>query len=129
MADETSAALRILVVDDFKGAAEALAHILRSLGHDARGVHSGSEALRMVEEFRPDVAFIDLSMPGMDGCEVARRLRALPGMDEVLLVCVSVFDGELDHRRTRAAGFTHHLAKPVDPDDLVGLLELWTAVS
>ncbi len=129
MADETNVALRILVVDDFRGAADALALILRSLGHDARGVSSGGEALRVAEDFRPDIAFIDLSMPGMDGCEVARRLRALPGMDEVLLVCVSVFDGELDHQRTRAAGFTHHLPKPVNPDDLEGLLELWTAAT
>jgi CheY-like chemotaxis protein len=125
MTDEPS--LRILVVDDFRDAAETLALILRTMGHDARGASSGAEALQLVEEFHPDVALIDLSMPGMDGCEVARRLRQLPGMDKVLLVCVSVFDSDADHIRSREAGFNYHLPKPVDPNDLDVLLLLWTA--
>jgi CheY-like chemotaxis protein len=127
MIDDTQTPLRILVVDDFRDAAETLALILRSLGHDARGTNTGPDALRVAEEFRPNVAFIDLSMPGMDGCEVARRLRRLSGPEDIVLVCVSVFDSEADQRRSRDAGFKFHLPKPVNPDDLDMLLRLWVA--
>jgi hypothetical protein len=111
-------ARRVLVVDDNVDAAESLAMLLRIDGHDVRTAHDGDAALREVEAFRPDVVLLDLGLPGMDGCETARRVRAGSGGEQVLLVAVTGWGQAEDRQRTRAAGFDHHLVKPLDAESL-----------
>ncbi len=110
--------LRVLVADDNPDSAESLAILLQLLGHDVRAARSGPEALAVAADFRPHVALLDIGMPGMNGYEVARRLKA-PGEPRVVLVAVTGWGQEEDRRQATAAGFDHHLAKPVDPDRLV----------
>jgi CheY-like chemotaxis protein/two-component sensor histidine kinase len=104
---------RILVVDDNQDAAATLAMMLELEGHDARAAFNGADGLRIAEAARPDIAFLDLGMPGMDGFELARRLRALPGGVAMLIVAVSGWGGEGDKRQSAEAGFDLHLTKPV----------------
>jgi PAS domain S-box-containing protein len=113
---------RVLVVDDSADAAESLALILRLGGHEVRVAHDGPAALAAVLDARPEVVFLDLGMPGMDGCEVARHLRLQPGLEGVTLVALTGWGQAEDRRRTREAGFDHHLVKPVDPAALNALL-------
>jgi PAS domain S-box-containing protein len=112
----------VLVVDDNADAAASLAVLLRLEGHDARVAHSGPSALEMVERSLPDVVFLDIGMPGMDGYEVARRLRAQHGAAGLKLVALTGWGQEHDRQRARDAGFDHHLTKPVAPNDLQPLL-------
>jgi CheY-like chemotaxis protein len=113
---------RVLVVDDNRDAAESLALLLEVAGHQVRACHDGPAALERVEEFQPDVVLLDIGLPGMDGYEVARRLRALPGGRGVLLVALTGYGQDDDQRRAREAGFDHHLIKPADLEALAGLL-------
>jgi two-component system, sensor histidine kinase len=106
--------LRILVVDDLRDAADSLALLLKLLGHDVCAVYDGPTALRTAASFRPDVVLLDLGLPGMDGYEVARRLRGQVG----LLVAATGFGQEEDRRRCREAGFDRFLLKPLDLDEL-----------
>jgi CheY-like chemotaxis protein len=104
----------ILAVDDNVDAAESLAVLLRLEGHEVRTAHDGPAALAAVQADRPDVVILDLGMPGMDGFEVARRVRALPGAEDVLLVALTGWAQEEDRRRCYEAGFDGHLPKPVE---------------
>ncbi|QJW98524.1 N-6 DNA methylase [Frigoriglobus tundricola] len=113
---------RLLVVDDNVDAADTLATLLRLSGHDVRVAHSGAAALAVVTDYRPDMAFLDIGMPGMDGYEVARRLREQPGLQRAVLVAVTGWGSPEDRRRTTEAGFDHHLVKPVEPAVLEKLL-------
>jgi signal transduction histidine kinase len=113
---------RILVVDDNVDAAESLALLLRLQGHDVAVAADGPTALEKARAERPEVIFLDLGMPGMDGYEVARRLRQLPDVGPVRLVALTGWGQEEDRRRTRQAGFDHHVVKPVEPDALHQLL-------
>ena len=88
------------------------------LGHEVRAVHDGPAALAAVEALRPDVVLLDIGMPGMSGYEVARRLRERPGGAALRLVALTGWGAEDDRRRTREAGFDHHLVKPVAPAEL-----------
>jgi PAS domain S-box-containing protein len=106
---------RILVVDDNVDAADSLAVLLRLEGHEVRVAHDGPAALAAAQAEPPDVVILDLGMPGMDGFEVARRLRALPGLRDVLLVAVTGWAQEEDRRRCFEAGFDGHMPKPVEP--------------
>jgi CheY-like chemotaxis protein len=115
-------AQRILVVDDNADAAESLTALLQVYGHDARLVHDGLAALELVPSFLPDVIFLDIGMPGMDGYEVARRVRRMPEGERALLIAVTGFGAEDDRRRSQEAGFDHHVTKPLDPRRLPGLL-------
>jgi CheY-like chemotaxis protein/anti-sigma regulatory factor (Ser/Thr protein kinase) len=112
---------RILVVDDNVDGAESLATLLKLLGHEVHVAHDGPAALRATADVRPEVVFLDIGLPGMDGYEVARRLRR-PGRTEALLVALTGYGQEEDRRRSREAGFDHHLVKPVDPAVLEELL-------
>jgi PAS domain S-box-containing protein len=116
------APLRVLVVDDNVDAARSLTMLLQAYGHEVRATHSGAEAVRAAAEFFPRVVFLDIGLPGMDGHEVARHLRAQPGGDEVLLVALTGYGQEEDRRRSREAGCDRHLVKPVDPEELEQLL-------
>ncbi len=114
---------RILVVDDNADAAHSLAKVLSRLyGQEVRVAHEGHEALEAAQSFRPEVVLLDIGMPGMDGYEVARRLRDLPECEGTLLVALTGWGQEQDRVRSQDAGFDHHLVKPVDPEMLRGLL-------
>jgi two-component system CheB/CheR fusion protein len=113
---------RVLVVDDNVDAADSIALLLRLGGHEVRVAHDGPTALLIARAFRPQVVFLDIGMPGMDGYEVARRLRREPGPQPALLVALTGWGHDEDRRRSQEAGFDHHLVKPVDPAALVQLL-------
>jgi signal transduction histidine kinase len=113
---------RVLVVDDNADAAESLALLLRLSGHQVETVHDGPAALAAARVHRPEVVLLDLGLPGMDGYEVARRLRAETLADDIFLVALTGYGREEDRRRSHAAGFHRHLVKPVAPADLHDLL-------
>jgi len=115
--------LSVLVVDDNPDAAESLALLLRAAGHETRVAWNGLDALEAARESRPDVVLLDLGMPCMNGYETAHRFREDPVTRSVVLVAVTGWGSEEDRRRTRAAGFARHLVKPVDPDEVLALLE------
>jgi signal transduction histidine kinase/CheY-like chemotaxis protein len=113
---------RVLVVDDNRDAAETLARWLETNGHHTRIAHDGAAALRMVGEFGPDVALLEVKMEVMDGYELARRFREHPALAQVRLVAVTGHGQELDRERSAAAGFDAHLVKPVDVELLESLI-------
>jgi PAS domain S-box-containing protein len=113
---------RILLADDNRDAAESLAIILRLEGHEVELAHDGLAALRAFEATRPDVALLDIGMPKSNGYEVARQIRAVPGGTEVLLIAITGWAQDSDKARSRAAGFDHHLTKPIEPESLIELL-------
>jgi PAS domain S-box-containing protein len=113
---------RILVADDNEDAAMSLALILSMLGHETRTARNGLEALDIVEQFQPDVVLLDIGMPKLNGYETARRLRAKPEGDELLLVALTGWGQESDRLRSTDAGFDSHLIKPVDVAKIQQLL-------
>jgi PAS domain S-box-containing protein len=113
---------RLLVVDDNQDAANSLAMLLRLQGHEVRIAFSGLAALEMTKKYSPDVVFLDIGMPGMDGYEVARRLRQQPGLENVVLAALTGWGQQEDRRRTAEGGFDHHLVKPVEVDALGKLM-------
>jgi CheY-like chemotaxis protein len=112
---------RIMVVDDNLDSAETMAELVRIWGYDVRTAHDGPAAINTARAFRPHVVLLDVGLPGMDGYELARRLRA-EGLAGDLLVSVTGYGQEDDRRRAEEAGFDHHLTKPVDPDTLLRLV-------
>jgi two-component system CheB/CheR fusion protein len=109
-----SRALRVLIVEDDADAAQSLAQLLQMWGHRVRTALSGPTALELALEFQPDVALLDLGLPGMDGYEVARRLRDQPQTTATLLVALTGYGQPAERERSRSAGMHHHLVKPVD---------------
>lgn len=108
--------LRILVADDNVDAAETLATILELSGHITVVANDGLSAVAAAAEFMPDVAFLDIGMPGLNGYEVALRLRAIPGLEQVVLLALTGWGSENDNAQAGAAGFDFHLTKPVQFD-------------
>lgn len=119
---EEVAPRRVLVVDDNIDSAESLGKMLKLMGNQVRTAHDGPSALEEAAKFIPEVVLLDIGLPGMDGHEVARRLRLLSGLQEAVLVAQTGWGQEEDRRRSRAAGFNHHLVKPVSPTALQELL-------
>jgi CheY-like chemotaxis protein len=113
---------RILLVDDNRDAGETLGALLSELGATVSFADSGPAALEILGTFQPDAVLLDIGMPEMDGYEVARRIRATPDRGRVLLIALTGWGQEDDLRRSRAAGFDHHLVKPPDVDTLRDLL-------
>jgi PAS domain S-box-containing protein len=113
------ASRRVLVVDDNVDAAESLAMLLTFSGHEARQAHDGAEALKVAEEFRPDVVLLDIGLPVMNGYEACRRLRQEPWARSMLLVALTGWGQEEDREQSRDAGFDVHLVKPVDHEALL----------
>jgi signal transduction histidine kinase len=115
-------ARRVLVVDDNRDAAESLGRLLARHGAEVRVVHDGPSALEVLRTWRPSAAVLDLGMPGMDGLEVARRIRRRPELRDVALIALTGWGRADDVRRARDAGFDHHMVKPADIDALRSLL-------
>ena len=113
---------RALVVDDNVDAARSLAMLLKLAGHEVHTVHDGHAALGVVGEFQPDVIFLDIGLPGLDGYEIARRLRAMPEAEDVLLLALTGYGQEDDRRRSFEAGFDQHLVKPIELGTLHAIL-------
>jgi PAS domain S-box-containing protein len=115
-------ARRILVVDDNRDAAGSLGVLLNVMGHEVRTAHDGATAVEVARTFRPEVALLDIGMPGMSGYELAQLLRRLPQLQGIVLVAVTGWGQDGDRRRSRDAGFDHHLTKPADLPALEELL-------
>ena len=113
---------KILVVDDNVDAVETLAEMLRLEGHEIRTAQDAENAVMEAVEFHPDVALLDIGLPGMDGYTLADRLRALPEMRNAVLVAVTGYGRSEDFARSAAVGFDHHLVKPIDPSRLAAVL-------
>jgi PAS domain S-box-containing protein len=115
-------ARRVLVVDDNRDAAESLARLLRLRGHEVRVAHDGVQAMALATALQPELILLDLGMPGLDGFEVARRLRREAALGHPLLVALTGYGQEDDRRRTAEAGFDGHFVKPLDLAALERLL-------
>ena len=114
--------LRVLVADDERDHVATLAALLADEGHEVREVYRGSEVTRMARDFDPDVALIDIGMPGMSGYEVAREMRIEFGKNRPLLIAITGWKQSSDRILARLAGFDHHVAKPFDPQALLELI-------
>jgi signal transduction histidine kinase/CheY-like chemotaxis protein len=114
---------RLLVVDDNQDAANSLAVLLRLKGHEVQVAHDGFTALEVIKNYRPEAIFLDLGMPGMDGYEVARRIRQQPDLGNVVLAAITGWGQQEDRRRSMAAGFNYHLVKPPETRVLERVLE------
>jgi CheY-like chemotaxis protein len=113
---------KILIVDDNPQTADALAGLLELSGFDVQSVHDGREALDAARSLRPEAVLLDIGLPGMDGYEVAERLRREQGLEDAKLIAITGYGEEQAIRRSREAGFDHHLVKPVDYETLLELL-------
>jgi CheY-like chemotaxis protein len=112
---------RVLVVDDNKDTAAGLLRLLKLLGHDVRVAHDGPTAIELARTHRPEIILLDIGLPGMDGYQVAKQLRREECCNNSLIIAASGYGQEEDRRRSREAGFDHHLVKPVDFDALMTL--------
>jgi CheY-like chemotaxis protein len=117
-------ARRILVVDDNRDAVDSLAMMLKLSGNDVEVAYEGASALRIAQSFHPDAVVLDIGLPGMDGYEVARRLRQQAETASALIIAVTGYGQKEDRERAHAAGFDHHLVKPIEVDMLLSLLSL-----
>jgi len=113
---------RVLIVDDNVDAAETLAMMLEILGQDTRQAHDGREALVVAADYKPELVFMDIGLPGISGLEACERMRNDLGMRETYLVALSGYGTEEDRRKSLEAGFDDHLVKPLDPGALPGIL-------
>lgn len=118
----TAPSWRILVVDDNVDAADSLAMLLSLAGHETYVAPDGLTALGAAQTFKPHAVFLDIGLPGMDGYEVARTLRQQPATSRTLLIAISGYGQQEDRRRSEAAGFDHHLVKPVEWETLQSVL-------
>jgi DNA-binding response OmpR family regulator len=122
-ADASRRPIRILIADDEPDAVLTLSTILRLEGYEVNGVHDGSAVLPAAEEFKPDVAILDINMPGMNGFDVAKNLRMRYGEDGILLIAITgVWNKGSDKILSRLNGFNQHLGKPVEPRALMDIL-------
>jgi two-component system CheB/CheR fusion protein len=119
---DTSPSRRVLVVDDSISTAQSMAALLQLKGHDGRVAFDGPKALETAAAFHPEVVLLDIDMPGMNGYQVAKQLRQMPGLEQTLLVAITGYGQEEDRRRSREAGFQLHLVKPVRLSAILELL-------
>lgn len=113
---------RVLVVDDNVDAADMLAMMLQMFGHEVQAAYSGESALEKAVGCQPEFVLLDIGLPDIDGYEVARRLRQEPQTKDVTLIAMTGYGQDSDRQRSEAAGFDHHLVKPVEPQKLQELL-------
>jgi CheY-like chemotaxis protein len=114
---------RVLVVDDNEDAIYTLSALLELDGHEVRTATSGPDALEVLREFTPDIALLDIGLPGMSGYELARHLLSQPQLARVMLVALTGWGQDEDRRQSHEAGFHHHFTKPVDLRKLRSLFE------
>lgn len=119
---QAGARRRILVVDDNRDSADSMAMLLAMQGYEVRQVYHCRDALAVAAEFQPHAALLDIGLPEMSGHELGARLREVPGLQHVVLVAMSGYGQDHDRQRSVAAGFAHHLVKPVDLETLHRLL-------
>jgi two-component system OmpR family response regulator len=115
--------LSVLVIDDNRDTADSLAEILVLYGFTARSAYCGQEGLREATSDPPDVIFLDIGMPSMDGWEVARRLRNQADGNQPFMIAVTGYGMESDRWKSADSGIDMHLVKPAEPTKLIGLLE------
>ena len=113
---------RILVVEDNVDTAHGMVRLLKLIGHETAGAHDGKEALLVARKFRPEFILLDIGLPGMDGYEVAAKMRQEEWCKDAVIVAVSGYGQDEDRRRSTEAGFDHHLIKPLDHDALLSLI-------
>ncbi len=118
----TGPSLRVLVVDDNVDTVEALALLLKGFGYDVRTAHDGPAALEAALDYRPNVVLLDIGLPGLDGFEVAKRVRQQITLQNTVLVAMTGYGQETDRQRSQEAGFDHHLVKPARVEQLQALL-------
>jgi signal transduction histidine kinase/ActR/RegA family two-component response regulator len=121
-AAEKSGPKRVLIVDDNVDAAETLAMMLELLGQQTRQAHEGTGALKAAVEYKPELIFMDIGLPGLSGHEIASRMRRDLGMTDTYIVALSGYGTEEDRRKSLYAGFDSHLVKPLDPATLPSIL-------
>ena len=109
---------RVLVVEDEVDSREALKLLLETEGHEVALSDSGAGALEEIARFRPDIALVDIGLPGMDGYEIARRARELEAGKDLKLVAITGYGGEAHRRRAKSAGFDMHVVKPISYEQL-----------
>jgi PAS domain S-box-containing protein len=114
--------LRVLVVDDNLDSADSMAMLLSIDGYAVEQAYHGREALALFEKFQPDAVLLDIGLPEMNGYDVANRMRALPAGDKAVIIAMTGYGQSEDRRRSAAAGFTHHLVKPIPLDVLRDIL-------
>ncbi len=119
----TTTKRRLLVVDDNKDAAESMSMLLEMWGHEVAFAFDGPSALETAEQWQPEAVFLDIGLPGMDGYEVAERLRELPHAKDAVLIAITGYGQDDDRLRSVRAGIDHHLVKPVAPDALRNLID------
>jgi CheY-like chemotaxis protein len=109
---------RVLIVDDNRDVTASMRMVMDRFGQDVRIAHDGPSALTVANDFRPDLVFLDLGLPGMDGYEVARRLREQPGGGNIEIIAVSGWGDQKARELSAAAGVDQHWLKPLTVDDL-----------
>lgn len=112
----------MLIVDDSEDGARSLARLFKLWGHSVRVAHDGPEAIEIASEHRPEVVFLDIGLPGMDGYEVCRRLGGDSALSGTIFVALTGWGSEDDKKRAQDAGFGHHLVKPIGPDEIEAVL-------
>jgi CheY-like chemotaxis protein len=113
-AEPTGPSLRVLVVDDNVDTAQTLAMLLKTSGHDVRTAHTGPNALEATLDYQPNVVLLDIGLPGLNGYEVAKRIRQQPVLHNIVLVAMTGYGQETDRQLSQESGFDHHLVKPAD---------------
>jgi CheY-like chemotaxis protein len=114
---------RVLVVEDIRETADTLQVMLELSGHEVAVVYSGPEGVAVAKVFRPDVLIIDIGLPGMDGWAVVRELRRDPATANALMIALTGYSSDEARARSKESGFDHHLVKPGDPVQLLGLID------
>ncbi len=119
---EVTTSLSILIVDDNRDSADSLAMILQLLGNETHTAYDGEEGVEAAAKFRPNVIFLDIGLPKLNGYEACRRIRQQPWGKQVVIIAQTGWGQEDDRQRTREAGFDHHLVKPIDTNNVMKLL-------
>jgi CheY-like chemotaxis protein len=114
---------RILIVDDNVDAATTLSELLKMWGHDVRVVYDGLAALETAPIYQPNVILLDIGLPGMNGYEVARKLRQKAGLSQTILIALTGYGQREDQDQFREVGFDYHFTKPIDPAALRSILD------
>jgi CheY-like chemotaxis protein len=120
--ESTTRSLRMMVVDDNVDTVDSLALLMKELGHDVRKAYDGSAALQAALDYRPDVILLDIGLPGLDGYQLATRIREQSALQDTVLVALTGYGHESVRQRSLEAGFDHHLTKPTDFNKLKQIL-------